>query len=166
MSGLDTSCRILAHIRHAEEWLRKARADYARGDGRRVLLRLLLAEAEIRRARESGAVTAEVPRRRAAAPAWAILGVLAAVGVILAGFAFARPPVSGPVVTAPAGLQAAPVAAGRNGVLRFESGQVLPFVGVPAGTRPGGPTGPGSVEGVLGDPLLNSNDGPALVTFH
>jgi len=166
VSGLDTSCRILAHIRHAEEWLRKARADYARGDGRRVLLRLLLAEAEIRRARESGAVTAEVPRRRAAPPAWAILGVLAAVGVILAGFAFARPPVSGPVVTAPAGLQAAPVAAGRNGVLRFESGQVLPFVGVPAGTRPGGPTGPGSVEGVLGDPLLNSNDGPALVTFH
>jgi hypothetical protein len=162
---VDTSSRILAHIRHAEEWLRKARADYARGDGRQVLLRLLLAEAEIRRARESGAVTAEVPRRRAAAPGWAILGALAAAAVILAGYAFARPPVSGPVATAPPLFRAAPVTAGRDGVLRFDSGQVLPFVGVPAGTRPGSQTGPGSVEGVLGDPLFNSNDGPALVTF-
>jgi hypothetical protein len=162
---VDTSSRILAHIRHAEEWLRKARADYARGDGRQVLLRLLLAEAEIRRARESGAVAAGVARRRAAAPGWAILGALAAAGVILAGYALARPPVSGPVATAPAILRAAPVGAVRDGVLRFESGQVLPFVGVPAGTRPGGPTDPGNVEGVLGDPLLNSHDGPALVTF-
>ncbi|HET9001139.1 MAG TPA: hypothetical protein VFP86_15990 [bacterium] len=162
---MDTSSRILAHIRHAEEWLRKARADYARGDGRQVLLRLLLAEAEIRRARESGGVTAGIPRRRAAAPGWAILGALAAAGVVMAGYALVKPPAFGPVATSPTVVRAVPVAAGHNGVLRFESGQVLPFVGVPAGIRPGGPTGPGSVEGVLGDPQLNSIDGPALVTF-
>ena len=130
-----------------------------------MLLRLLLAEAEIRRARESGGVTAGIPRRRAAAPGWAILGALAAAGVVMAGYALVKPPAFGPVATSPAVVRAVPVTAGHNGVLRFESGQVLPFVGVPAGIRPGGPTGPGSVEGVLGDPQLNSIDGPALVTF-
>ena len=54
MNGGAGPSGIVEHIRHAEAWLRQARGDCARGDVRRVVLRLLLAEAEIRRARESG----------------------------------------------------------------------------------------------------------------
>ncbi len=161
---MDAPCGILAHIRHAEGWLRKARADYERGDGRQALLRLLLAEAEIRRARESGVATAAIPRRHSAVPAWAVLGTVVAAVALMAAYAMVRPPASGPIANAPGVLPAAPSAEGRGGVLRFESGQVLPFVGIPAQVRPSGRTGPGGVVGVDGDPLLDS-DGPTLVTF-
>jgi len=46
---------LLRHIRHADDWLRRARADWKRGNASGALLRLMLAEAEIRQAREDGA---------------------------------------------------------------------------------------------------------------
>src|SRR5579859_829066 len=54
---------LLRHIRHAEEWLGRARGDWRRGNAPAALLRLMLAEAEIRHARETGTAVA-----RSAAP--------------------------------------------------------------------------------------------------
>jgi hypothetical protein len=163
MNGVDTSCGMLAHIRHAEGWLRRARADYVRGNGPQVLLRLLLAEAEIRRARESGAATAAVPLRCSPASRWTILGTVALASALLV-YTVARPPAPSPTAKVSAASHTLPMV-GRGGVLRFESGQVLPFVGVPAGIRPSSRTGPGNALGIDADPLLNNDDSPTLVTF-
>jgi hypothetical protein len=163
MNGAVPSCGMLAHISHAEGWLRRARADYMRGNGPRALLRLLLAEAEIRRARESAAATAAVPPRHSPAPRWAILGTVALASAFLV-YAAVRPPVPSPAAKASATSRTLPIV-GRGGVLRFESGQVLPFVGVPAGIRPSSRTGPGNALGIDAGPLLNNDDGPTLVTF-
>ncbi|HEV2358930.1 MAG TPA: hypothetical protein VGZ23_15160 [bacterium] len=51
MTGVDP---LLRHVFHAEEWLRRARRDWRSGDGHAAVLRLMLAEAEIRHAREAG----------------------------------------------------------------------------------------------------------------
>ncbi len=56
---------LLRHLRHAEEWLRWARSDYRHGDVHGAVLRLLLAEAEVRHAREAGALSAEAAPARA-----------------------------------------------------------------------------------------------------
>lgn len=166
MSGAAPSGGILVHIRHAERWLRRARSDCRRGDVRQAVLRLLLAEAEIRRARESDAMIVAAPPRRVP-PAWFILGAVAATVVVLTVHALMKPPVPGPVAAAPSAVSVAPAGQGLGGgVLRFESGGVLPFVGFPTGGRPIRRAGPESVLGVEGDPLLNGADSPALVTFH
>ncbi|HKX19605.1 MAG TPA: hypothetical protein VJT33_16515, partial [bacterium] len=56
---------LLRHIRHAEDWLARARFDWRRGNAPAALLRLMLAEAEIRHAREtSGAAPVAVPAGR------------------------------------------------------------------------------------------------------
>jgi hypothetical protein len=60
MAGPDP---LLRHIRHAEEWLGRARRDWRRGNAPAAMLRLMLAEAEIRQARETGTAVA-----RSAAP--------------------------------------------------------------------------------------------------
>ncbi len=116
---------ILRHIRHAEEWLRWARADCRRGDIRSAVLRLLLAEAEIRHAREAGAslvVRPASPRgsRRLSAAA---LGAAAALVIAAAGYAVLRPgPLPGP---AAADSAAAPVAGGTPGVVQLDTGHLL-----------------------------------------
>ncbi len=164
MSGASIADAVLAHIGYAERWLRRARADYERGDLRQVVLRLLLAEAEIRRARESGAAIADLPPRRAAHVPWAILGTVAAAGLILAGYVVIRPYVASPVAQAPGLARAGHGADRLNAVVRFDTGQVLPFIGVP-----GRPSGTTTAQGALGaemDRLLTiGDDGPALVTF-
>jgi hypothetical protein len=53
---------LLRRIRHAEGWLRRARTDWRRGNAPAALLRLMLAEAEIRQAREDGAAAASPSR--------------------------------------------------------------------------------------------------------
>ncbi|TMI90775.1 MAG: hypothetical protein E6H00_06025 [Bacillati bacterium ANGP1] len=141
MNGGAGPSGIVEHIRHAEAWLRRARGDCARGDARQAVLRLLLAEAEIRRARESGAwmdvpVSCGVRRGRPARVVWA---VVAAGLLVVAASALLRPP--GPVPSAGIrsdGRAAAAADEGR-GILRFESGNVLPFVGFPVGARPDRP---------------------------
>ena len=65
---------MLAHIRHAERWLSRARLDCGRGEARQAVLRLLLAEAEIRRARESGAGETACPSVRPGTPCLATFG--------------------------------------------------------------------------------------------
>ncbi len=164
MSRASIADAVLAHIGHAERWLRRARADYERGDLRRVVLRLLLAEAEIRWARESGAAIADLPPRRPAPVPWAILVPVAATGLILAGYVLSRPYVATPVAQAP-GMVAVGRAGDRlSGVVRFDTGQVLPFVGFPG--RPSGTTTAQGTPGVDVDRLLTiGDDGPAFVTF-
>ena len=160
MSGGAEPSGILEHIRHAEAWLRRARGDCARGNVRQVVLRLLLAEAEIRRARESGAVMgvpassavrhggliqslshgpllASIGVRRPARVVWA--AVAAAGLLVAAASALLRPLGSLPQAGTPGAGQAVVAADGGRGGLRFESGNFLPFVGFPAGARPDRP---------------------------
>lgn len=128
---------ILRHIRHAEEWLRWARGDCRRGDVRSAVLRLLLAEAEIRHAREAGMSTVPRPAgsgRLRRVPAVA-LGAAAALVIVAAGYAVLRPgPLPAPVAdsgSAPAtvpgraGVRVAAAAEGPLGIVRLESGRLL-----------------------------------------
>ncbi|HTD46697.1 MAG TPA: hypothetical protein VK881_05450 [bacterium] len=140
MSGGAEPSGILEHIRHAEAWLRRARGDCARGNVRQVVLRLLLAEAEIRRARESGVLMgaqASIGHRRPARVVWA--AVAAAGLLVAAASALLRPLGSVPQAGTPRMGQVVAAADGGRGVLRFESGRILPFVGFPAGARPDRP---------------------------
>jgi len=114
---------LLRHLRHAEEWLGRARRDYRRGDPRSAVLRLMLAEAEVRRAREIGtrsAATQSAPRAwRGAAALAAGAGVVAAAAcaAFLAG-----------VRLAPAGPPAArvgPPASIPYDVIRLDAGGLL-----------------------------------------
>jgi len=164
---------ILDHIRHAERWLRRAREDCARGDAHRVVLRLLLAEAEIRRARESGvSAGAEAARLRPSRPRWMILGAVAVSGLlVLAGYAIGRFQLTEPAADAPAAVQAVPAAQGRTGIVRFENAGVLPLVGFPA-TRQSGRSAPVSLSGsdilqgedplTLPPPLGSDGSDPAI----
>jgi hypothetical protein len=151
---------MLAHIRHAERWLRRARSDCGRGEGRQAVLRLLLAEAEIRRARESGADAP--PSARPGRSSWTVVGAVAAAGVIAAAYVLAGLFATSPA--APGVIRGLPAAQRPNSIVRFESGRVLPLVGLPAGVRSDGRTRPGFVWSSE-DPLLSGDASPELVTF-
>jgi hypothetical protein len=135
MSWTRAPDSLAERIRHAEAWLRRARVDCRRGDTDRALLRLLLAEAEIRRARESGksAAAAGRPIRRAPG-AWAILSVVAVVSLLLIARYVAVQPIGlGPTATTGHPRHTASVARTPEGIVQFESAKVLPFVGLPGG---------------------------------
>ncbi len=164
MTGTSIADAVLAHIGYAERWLRRARADYEHGDLRRVVLRLLLAEAEIRRARESGVAIADLPPRRPASVPWAILVPVAAACLIVAGYALIRPHAETPIAQAPGVVRASHGGNWLNGVVRLDTGQMLPFVGFSG--RPGGTTAAQGTPGGDTDRLLTiGDDGPAFVTF-
>ena len=139
---------VARHIQHAEEWLRWARSDYRRGDTRAAVLRLLLAEAEIRHARETGTHLAVSPgassrhRRRG----MAVLG--AAVALILSAAAYTTLRSGGGygpaavVPFSPGPATAAPPASA--GVVQLETGRFLTLVPALAGAdqdQPGGVAG-------------------------
>lgn len=138
---------LLRHIRHAEEWLRRARADWRRGNAPAAMLRLMLAEAEIRHARETGA-GASVGRtvvggeRRARWPRSAAAIVAAAVVAAGLGYASMRTAparhdalVSGDGSAAGLPRDRGPAGAGPlRMIVRLDSGQLLmPDRGRPAG---------------------------------
>jgi hypothetical protein len=132
MAALPES--ILDHIRHAEGWLRRARSDYERGDAHQAVLRLLLAEAEIRRAREAetrtpGRVHRPPRLRLSRAVLAAAAGLLA-----IAGYTALRPLVSGPAGSVPGAVRAVPAVYAADRLLQFESGRLL--VGFPSGVWP------------------------------
>ena len=160
MSGRAIADTVVAHIGHAERWLRRARADYERGDLHQVVLRLLLAEAEIRRARESGAAITELPPPRPARVGWAMLGAAAAAALLVVGYALVQYE-GGPVAQAPNQIQAGHGRSQLSGIVRFDSGQVLPFVELPVP-----PSGKGQgVAGLDVDRLVTFGDeGPVFVT--
>lgn len=125
---MPASDEILHHIRHAESWLRWARSDFRRGDLRSAMLRLLLAEAEIRHAREEGMrVPPRLQRRARIRRLWpAALGSVAALLVAAAGYVvmhageFQAPVPADPAAHAPLAVpptrppqEAGAVAAGR-----------------------------------------------------
>jgi hypothetical protein len=137
---------VLRHIQHAEEWLRWARSDNRRGDVRAVVLRLLLAEAEIRHAREVGARLAAAPhasrrpRRRIAAVAAAV-ALLVAAGAVIALRPAGRDG-SAAVGMSPHAWAIEPPA--PAGAVRLEAGRLLTLGPALAGgeqDRPGGSPG-------------------------
>jgi hypothetical protein len=135
---------VARHIQHAEEWLRWARSDYRRGDMRAAVLRLLLAEAEIRHARETGTRFAVSPRAswRPRRRGMAVVGV--AVALVLAAAAYTTLRSGGrygPVAVVPSFPgpgTAAPLPPG--GVVQLETGRFLTLVPALAGAdqEPGG----------------------------
>jgi hypothetical protein len=164
MSGRSIADAVLAHIGHAERWLRRARADYERGDLRQVVLRLLLAEAEIRRARESGEAIAELPPRRPAHLALTIAAAVAVAGLILAGYALIQPYAAGPLAQVPDQTKPGHDRGGLTGIVRFDTGQVLPFVAFPGRTGATG-TAPGPTAVEMDRLVTIGDDGPAFVPF-
>jgi hypothetical protein len=126
---------MLHHIRHAEEWLRSARGDCRRGDVRSALLRLLLAEAEIRHAREADPPLPVRPSGGLRTSGlFASLGAAAAVAVAAAVwyaafFAQLAHPV--PSVARRVGAPAAQSAQEPLGVVQLESGRFLTLVPPP-----------------------------------
>ncbi len=140
---------ILRHIRHAEEWLRWARGDCRRGDLRSALLRLLLAEAEIRHARE----TAPAPARPSGGPGTsrarlAALGAAAAVTIAAAGYAVSSMPFAHP-----AGAPAVARVQEPLGVVQLETGRFLTLVPSPpsGGVESSDAWGSGAGSGWLTD---------------
>ncbi len=126
---------VARHIQHAEEWLRWARSDYRRGDPRAAVLRLLLAEAEIRHARETGMRLAASPcaswrpRRRG----MAVVG--AAVALVLAAAAY---------TTLRSGGRSGTAAVVPSSAVQLETGRFLTLVPALAGAdqdQPGGVAG-------------------------
>ncbi len=119
---------LLRHIRHAEDWLGRARLDWRRGNAPAAMLRLMLAEAEIRHARETGVaaspVAAPAGRGRVTWPKAA--AVIAAAAVLAAGLGYAsiRPEQQGALAEragSPAGLHG-----GLSRVIvRLDTGQFL-----------------------------------------
>ncbi len=160
---------IVCHIRHAEEWLRWARGDCRRGDMRSAVLRLLLAEAEIRHAREAGTAAgfhstgpgSLGARRRS----WLIpVAAASALVIVAAGYALLRPelppgPAAADAPPTPVVLRAEPTAGGLPGVVQLDSGRLLTIVSPAADPAPdrSGEAPP------WGSPLLRGRtfDGPA-----
>ena len=136
MAGSDP---LLRHIRHAEDWLRCARTDWRSGNAPAAMLRLMLAEAEIRHARETGAVLPAGRRARWSRTAAA----MAAAAVLAAGLSYASMQLlaghhdtvaagDGPVRGLPRGAGQAGGGIGRT-IVRLDSGEFLmPERGRPA----------------------------------
>ena len=157
---------LLRHIRHAEDWLRRARHDWRSGNAPAAVLRLMLAEAEIRHARETGAEG--VAQRRSAATSMFATGgragwsraaaVVAAAAVLAAGLGYASMRTGLPRGGA---LAVRDGAAGPGGggttqtIVQLDSGQFLmPDRGQ---TVAGGPGGPGLA---VPRPRAVGGDGP------
>jgi hypothetical protein len=156
---------LAERIRHAEGWLRRARVDCRRGHTDRALLRLLLAEAEIRRARESGesAVAAGGPIRRAPG-GWALLAAAGIAALLMIVRLAVIYPIGTGQTDAKTHLrQAASTARAPEGIVQFESAKVLPFVGLLGGVPDRGAEPSASwgspVHGLEPVDLLRSGDG-------
>jgi hypothetical protein len=127
---------LVRRIRQAENWLRRARADWVSGNASAALLRLMLAEAEIRHAREDGAAAAGVDGGGRAVPAAPVrpartvraAAAVAAAAALAAGIGYAsfRAAVfaRGPIVAH--NVASAPVREEFGGrIVQLESGQFL-----------------------------------------
>lgn len=161
---------VLRRIRHAEEWLRWARSDCLRGDLRGMVLRLMLAEAEIRHVRETGI------REAVRAGAWvrsahrrmALVGAavgLAAVTVALSAvYVGVRRQGGGQAaVESPAGAFRGPAPLGPSAV-RLDTGGFLTLVQTAGGAGQEG--APSDLARMTASDLLGSDaEGPgAAVT--
>jgi hypothetical protein len=139
---------VVRHIQHAEEWLRWARSDHRRGDLRAVVLRLLLAEAEIRHAREVGIhlVASPHPRHR---PRRRLAALGAAVAFVLATATYTalrpedrhRPAPVGPSAHGWATEPPAPA-----GAVRLQAGRLLRLGPAFADGQQGLPGGPPAIS--------------------
>lgn len=149
---------LLRHLRHAEEWLRWARSDYRRGDLRGAVLRLLLAEAEVRHAREAGSQRIEDtparPFRRTRLAAVGAFGAAAVLAVAAYGafLSEAGAPRAAAVPVAPA-AHLAPAGSDSWGVVRLDTGDFLTLLSSSPQASPGTTTGADS--GLSGQRLLD-----------
>lgn len=164
--------RLGRHIRHAEDWLRWARRDHRRGNFRGVVLRLLLAEAEIRHAREAADRPDETPGLRRPAPARIrplVAGTAGAALIVCALGVYAAIRPGGPLgstgaAPVPAAVRAVPASGGPDvrtapsdlvkfapGVLRLAPGALERVGGAgglsPAGGRTGDRRPPAATQG-------------------
>jgi hypothetical protein len=148
---------VLRHLRHAEEWLRWARSDYRKGDLRGTVLRLLLAEAEVRHAREAGSQRLEDgPARPTRRVNLVAAGALGAAALAVAAYAVF---VSGGRATNAAALPVAPSAHvapagdGSWGVVRLDTGDLLTLMSPAPQASP--ETSSGANDGVSGERFVD-----------
>jgi hypothetical protein len=167
MAGADP---LLPHIRHAEDWLRRARHDWRNGNAPAAMLRLMLAEAEIRHARERGAEgIAEPPRSTVPLAEWRRTGwsraaaAIVAAAVLAAGLGYAsmRPglPRHNTLAARDGSAAGLPLKGGQVGggigrtIVRLDSGEFLmPDRGQAAAGGPGDPGFAGRDGTVLAGP--------------
>lgn len=160
MAGSDP---LLRHIRHAEDWLRRARTDWQSGNAPAAMLRLMLAEAEIRHARETGdrtpaarpgdaspAEPGAAANRRAGWPR--VVMAMAAAAVLAAGLGYAsmqfRAAHHDTVAAGDGSVPGLPRSAGQAGggivrtIVRLNSGEFLMPEGgrIAAGPAAGDPS--------------------------
>jgi hypothetical protein len=125
MPGPD---RLLRHIGYAEDWLRRARYDWRKGDGPGALRRLILAEAEIRHARENGAALGSQGGPRQPVPAWRLVAGLAGAAVLAAGIGYASmwsgAPERSPIA-AQGGMRGAAGGGFGRSIVQLDSGRFL-----------------------------------------
>jgi len=134
---------LLRHLRHAEEWLGRARRDYRRGDHRAAVLRLMLAEAEVQRARETGMRLAADPSARPPRRVPVAAGALAVGAVILVVYA-AFVAVGGMAPASPPAAEVAAASAAPDDVVRLDSGGFLTL----------NPLAPGGAPRTFGDRVV------------
>jgi hypothetical protein len=131
-------------VGYAEDWLRRARRDWRSGNAPAAVRRLMLAEAEIRHARETVAGLDVPARRRRRGAGWRVGAGLAAAAVLAAGVGYASMwtgAPSQPRAVAARGADGRP--RGENGrtIVQLETGR---FLMVDQGQDSAGtPAGPG-----------------------
>ena len=125
---------LLRHIRDAEDWLRRAQDEWRRGNAAGAVRRLMLAEAEIRCAREAGArgvleqpAGADAARPRGATTRRLAAG-LAAAAVLAAGIGYAwlqaGPPNPDALAVHERAAPPLPGGVGRT-IVQLDAGQLL-----------------------------------------
>jgi len=112
------------HLRHAEEWLRRARRDYRRGDHHGAVLRLMLAEAEVQRARETGLRLVTDPPAPRARRFSVAAGALGAAAAIVVGVYAALWAAGGMAPMRPSAAQVRPISSADD-VVRLDAGGFL-----------------------------------------
>lgn len=118
---------LLRHIRHAEHWLGRARLDWRHGNAPAAMLRLMLAEAEIRHARETRTAAPDAAPAGRGWIAWPKAAAAMAAAAVLAGglgYMSIRPQQQGAIAE-----QAGSAAGLRGGlsqtIVRLDTGQFL-----------------------------------------
>jgi hypothetical protein len=154
---------LLRQIGYAEDWLRRAQRDWEKGDTPAALRRLMLAEAEIRHARETGAVLRRPAADRVgAAPGRLVAGLVAAI-LLAAGIGFASKWTGTPQPGAVAARRAGDRLRGGVGrtIVQLDSGRFL--MPDPGQASAGTPAAPGFTVPGAGADQAPADPWPHLV---
>jgi hypothetical protein len=126
-SGMPRPDPFACSIHYAEDWLRRARRDWGSGNAPAAVRRLMLAEAEIRHARETVAALDVPARRNGRGVGWRVAAGLAAAAVLAAGVGYASMRAGTPSleVAAVPGADGRPRRGSGRTIVQLETGRYL-----------------------------------------